>query len=91
MNWVPPAGAPVKFYSDPSLVTFLHYVEFLNEVVADLTIEQDLVKRKDMIWIYIGDGLAPEDQITYRNGRFRLRKAEWAAKPMVRGYLLLWQ
>ncbi len=73
-----------KFYSDPSLVTFHHYVEFLNEVADDLTVEQDLVKRKDMIWIYIGDGSAPEDQIIYQNGRFRLRNAQWAAKPVVR-------
>ncbi len=73
-----------KFYSDPSLVTFHHYVEFLNEVADDLTVEQDLVKRKDMILIYIGDGAAPEDQIIHQNGRFRLRNAEWASRPVVR-------
>ncbi len=73
-----------KFYSDPSLVTFHHYVEFLNEVAGDLTVEQDLVKHKDMILIYIGDGSAPEDQIIHQNRRFRLRNAEWAAKPVVR-------
>lgn len=73
-----------KFYSDPSLVTFHHYVEFLNEVADDLTVKQDLVKHKDSILIYIGDGSAPEDQIMHQNGRFRLRNAEWAAKPVVR-------
>ena len=52
-----------------------------------LTVQGDLVKRKDMIWIYIGDGSAPEDQIVYQNGRFRLRKAEWAAKPVVTRHL----
>lgn len=73
-----------KFYSDPSLVTFHHYVEFLNEVADDLTVEQELVRRKDSILIYLGDGSAPEDQIIHQNGRFRLRNAEWAAKPVVR-------
>ncbi len=84
MTLIQAGGVSGKFYSDPSLVTFHHYVEFLNEVAGDLTVEQDLVKHKDMIWIYIGDGTAPEDQIIHRNGRFRLRKAEWAAKPVVR-------
>lgn len=84
MILIQPEGAPDKFYSDPSLVTFHHYVDFLNEVTDDLAVEQDLVKRKDMIWIYIGDGSAPEDQIIHQNGRFRLRNAQWAAKPVVR-------
>jgi len=73
-----------KFYSDASLITFHHYVEFLNEVADDLTVDQDIVKKKDMILVYIGDGTAPEDQIIHQNGRFRLRNAEWAAKPVVR-------
>jgi len=84
MTLIQADGVPDKFYSDPSFVTFHHYVEFLNEVADDLTVEGDLVKHKDMIWTYIGDGSAPEDQIVYQNGRFRLRNAEWAAKPMVR-------
>lgn len=73
-----------KFYFDRSLITFHHYVDFLNEVAGDVTVETDLVKMKDKILIYIGDGTAPTDQIVYQNGRFRLRNAEWAAKTVVR-------
>ena len=35
MALIQPDGAPDKFYSDPSLVTFHHYVEFLNEVADE--------------------------------------------------------
>lgn len=73
-----------EFYFDRSLLTFHHYVDFLNEVAGDVAVEQDRVKKGDKILIYIGDGTAPTDQIVYRNGRFRLRNAEWAAKPVVR-------
>lgn len=72
------------FYSDPSLVTFHHYVEFLNEIADEVSVEQDLVKIEDAILIYIGDGAAASDQIVYQNGRFRLGNAAWAARPVVR-------
>lgn len=73
-----------EFYSDITLVTFHHYVEFLNEIANQLVIDQDIVKKKDIILIYIGDGSAAADQVVYQNGRFRLRNAEWASKPVVR-------
>jgi serine/threonine-protein kinase len=72
------------FYADPSPVTFHHYVEFLNEIAREISVETDLVKRKDAILVYIGDGAAAEDQIIYQNGRFRLGDAAWAAEPVVR-------
>ncbi len=92
MSLVQGTDAGDGFYSDPSLVTYHHYVEFLNEVADGLTVEQGIVKKaasgivrkKEAILIFIGDGTAPEDQIIHQNGRFRLRNAEWAAKPVVR-------
>jgi hypothetical protein len=72
------------FYADPSPVTFHHYVEFLNEISGMISVEEDLVKFKDAILVYIGDGATAADQIIYQNGRFRLGDAAWAAKPVVR-------
>jgi len=72
------------FYSDRSLVTFHHYAEFLNEVRSSLVVEDGIVKHDGDIWIYLGDGSAPTDQILYRHSRFHLRNAQWAPKPVTR-------
>jgi serine/threonine protein kinase len=72
------------FYGDPSLVTFHHYVEFLNEVGESLTVDEGVVKNDDNIWIYLGDGGAQSDQIIYQHSRFHLRQAEWAPKSVTR-------
>ena len=74
----------LMFYGDPSLVTFHHYVEFLNEVSESLKVNDGVVKHNDDIWIYLGDGGAESDQIIYQHSRFHLRQAEWAPKPVTR-------
>jgi len=77
-------GKNLIFYADPSLVTFHHYTEFLNEVHESLTVNDGVVKHNEDIWIYLGDGGAQSDQIIYQHSRFHLRQAEWAAKPVTR-------
>jgi serine/threonine-protein kinase len=72
------------FYADPSLVTFHHYVEFLNEVSESLTVNDGVVKHDEDIWIYLGDGSAQSDQIIFQHSRFHLRQAQWAPKPVTR-------
>jgi len=72
------------FYADPSLVTFHHYVEFLNEVSESLTVNDGVVKHDEDIWIYLGDGSAQSDQIILQHLRFHLRQAQWAPKPVTR-------
>lgn len=66
------------------MVTFHHYVEFLNEVSGSLNVNDGVVKHNDDIWIYLGDGSAQSDQIIYQHSRFQLRQAEWAPKPVIR-------
>jgi eukaryotic-like serine/threonine-protein kinase len=73
-----------SFYSDPALVTFHHFVDFLNETPDELTVSEGVVQKDGEVWIYLGDGGAPYEQIIYQNERFRLRNAEWAARPVVR-------
>jgi len=72
------------FYADPSLVTFHHYVEFLNEVSESLTVNDGVVKHDEDIWIYLGDGSAQSEQIIFQHSRFHLRQAQWAFKPVTR-------
>lgn len=72
------------FYLDKNKVTNHHFVEFLNAIKATLTISGGIVKKKDHIWLYLGVGNEPQDQIIYENGRFYLREIEYAAFPVVR-------
>jgi serine/threonine-protein kinase len=72
------------FYADPTLVTFHHYVEFLNEVSESLTVNDGVVKHDEDIWIYLGDSSAQSDQIIFQHSRFHLRQAQWAPKPLTR-------
>ena len=72
------------FYADPFLVTFHHYVDFLNAVEGKLTVNDGVVKKNDEIWIYLGNGSAPNEQIIFQNQRYQLRDAGWAAKPVAR-------
>ena len=74
----------LMFYADPSLVTFHHYVEFLNEVSESLKVNDGVVKHNDDKWIFLGDGSAQSDQIIYQHSRFYLRQAAWAPKPVIR-------
>ena len=72
------------FYSDRTPVTFHHYVEFLNQMAGKLTVTEGIVKKGEEIWLYLGSGSEPYEQIIYENGRFLLRDAAWAGRPIVR-------
>jgi serine/threonine protein kinase len=74
----------LMFYSDPSLVTFHHYVDFLNEVSGLLNVTDGVVRNNKDIWIYLGDGTTPADQLVYQHSRFHLRQVEWASTPVIR-------
>ena len=72
------------FYIDGTKVTNHHLVEFLNAVKDTLKIENGLVKQKDKIWFFLGQGTATYEQIIYQHERFYLRDTEYAAYPVVR-------
>jgi serine/threonine-protein kinase len=72
------------FYVDETKITIHHFAEFLNKMKNSLTVENGLVKHEDKIWLLLGEGSEPYDQIIYRHGLFHLRKPEHAAQPVVR-------
>ena len=72
------------FYIDETKVTNHHFVEFLNAVKDSLKVENGLVKKKDKIWFFLGQGTATYEQIIYQHGRFLLRDTAHAAYPVVR-------
>lgn len=84
MKLVNGTEAGLMFYSDPRLVTFHHFVEFLNEVGDDVEVIDGIVRKNKDIWIYLGDGSSPSDQIIYQHSRFHLRQAKWAPKAVIR-------
>ncbi|MBU4317479.1 MAG: protein kinase [Proteobacteria bacterium] len=84
MNLINATETHQAFYVDRSLVTFHHYVEFLNEMTDKLEVTDGIVRYKEDIWIYLGDGSDPADQVAFQNAHFYLREAEWAPKPVVR-------
>jgi len=73
-----------SFYIDEQNVSNYHFVEFLNAVKDTLIIENGVVKQKDRILFYLGEGTAPYEQIIYQHGRFHLRDTTRAAYPVVR-------
>jgi serine/threonine protein kinase len=74
----------VPFYLDRSQVTNHHYLEFLNDVRDRLSVSEGVVRSGDEIWLYLGSGVESYEQIYYKDGRFYLRDAAYAARPVVR-------
>lgn len=72
------------FYIGQMMVTNHHFVEFLNEVKADLTVENGVVNKNGEIWFYTGKGTELFDQIIYKHGLFHLRDIKYAVYPVVR-------
>jgi len=82
-----PAGTEIRvspFYVDETMVTHHHFAEFLNAVKESLAVSDGIVRQEDRIWFYLGSGTEPHEQILYEQGRFLLRKTEYAAYPVVR-------
>jgi serine/threonine-protein kinase len=77
-------GPTVPFYLDRTKVTNHHYLEFLNEVKDRVTVSEGIVRSRDEIWVYLGTGVEPHEQIFYEHGRFHLRETAYASKPVVR-------
>jgi serine/threonine-protein kinase len=66
------------FYADMALVTFHHYLEFLNEVADEVSVADGVVQQGDSVLFYF------EDKVVFRHNRFHLLDAKWAPKPVTR-------
>ena len=92
MVLVTPSAAPqfgdtatkAPFYLDRNKVTNHHFLEFLNEVKDRLSVSEGVVRSDDEIWLYLGSGVELYEQIFFKDGRFLLRDAAFAPKPVVR-------
>ena len=76
--------ATKPFYVDTREITFQNYVDFLNEVKKDVTVEKGVVKWNNEIWLLMGEGKEPYEQIIYEHGRFHIRDTRYAFQPVIR-------
>ena len=72
------------FFMDEDEVTVHQYVEFLNRVRGDLTIEDSTVRKGDEIWLILGEVTAGYEPIVFRDGRFMVSDPARASNPVVR-------
>jgi len=76
--------APKPFYVGAREITFQNYADFLNEVKKEVTVEKGVVKWNNEIWLLIGEGKEPYEQIIYEHNRFHIRDSRYAFHPVVR-------
>jgi len=69
---------------DEKPVSNFHFVEFLNSVKNGLVVRNGLVKQKEKILLYLGQGKAPYEQIIFQQDRFHLRNTAYAGDPVKR-------
>jgi serine/threonine-protein kinase len=60
------------FYLDEAPVTNHQYVEFLNQVLPMLRVEEGVVRAGDKIWFLLGNVMEGYEPIVFRGGRFRV-------------------
>ena len=78
-------GARISsFYMDEKMVTNHHFADFLNEMKDSLMVENGVVKNKNKIWFYLGEGAESDAPIIFKEGRFLLPDAGHAADPVTR-------
>ena len=72
------------FYLDETPVTNHQFVDFLNSMVTELTVENGVVKKGDDVWLLLGEVKAGYEPITYRSGKFLISNPAHASCPVVR-------
>ncbi|MCK8604209.1 bifunctional serine/threonine-protein kinase/formylglycine-generating enzyme family protein [Desulfoferrobacter suflitae] len=83
----PQAGRSAKvgaFYLDETQVTTYQYVEFLNKVLARLKVENGIVRGDGQIWLLLGEVSKGYEPIVFRDGKFSVKNAPYAASPVLR-------
>jgi serine/threonine protein kinase len=80
----PARSLPAPFYLDENRVTYHHFVDFLNQVRDRVTVKEGVVRGEGNIWLLLGEGTEPYEQIVFKDGRFVLKDARYAPYPVVR-------
>ncbi|MBW1704483.1 MAG: protein kinase [Deltaproteobacteria bacterium] len=73
-----------SFYMDETEVTNHQYVEFLNKVLPEISVNRGIVNGNGHIWMMMGEVIAGYEPIIYRDGRFFIKNPGYHSHPVVR-------
>ncbi len=72
------------FYMDETQVTNHQFVNFLNQMLSKIRIEDGAVKVGNKIWLYLGEVAEGYEPIVFADGGFRVKNSSHSACPVVR-------
>jgi len=72
------------FYMDETEVTNRQYMNFLNQVLHTIRVEDGVVKSNGNIWLLLGKITEGYDPIMFHNGRFFVTDSKYDYNPVVR-------
>jgi len=73
-----------NFFLDETQVTNHQFVQFLNQSLASIRVENRVVKHGNDVWLYLGEVFQDYEPIVFRSGRFALTHSGHAACPVLR-------
>ncbi|MCF8045297.1 MAG: protein kinase [Desulfarculaceae bacterium] len=71
-------------YIDKKKISNYLYVEFLNEIRNEVTVENSVVKHNGIVILYLDTGNPQEERIIYRHERFHLKDQKYGPLPVAR-------
>jgi serine/threonine-protein kinase len=72
------------FYMDEFLITNQQYVEFLNNNLSRINVENGVIKGDGANWILLGEVYEGYEPIVYRNEEFHVSNPTYASSPVLR-------
>ncbi len=72
------------FYVDEFFVTNQQFVDFLNQNLAGISIENGVVKGNGANWLLLGEVHSDYEPIVYRNGEFHTSDISYTSSPVLR-------
>jgi serine/threonine-protein kinase len=72
------------FYLSDTPVTNQQYVDFLNQVLSSIRLENGHVVHEDKTWLRLGEVIRGYKPIVFREGQFHIKEAMHAACPVIR-------
>ncbi len=72
------------FYLSDTPVTNQQYVDFLNQVLSSIRLENGHVIHEDKTWLRLGEVIRGYKPIVFREGQFHIKEAMHAACPVIR-------
>ena len=77
-------GNVAPFFMDETPVTNHQYVDFLNGVLDEISVQNDVVLGQGSIWLILGEVTKGYEPILYRDGKFLVSHSGHAACPVLR-------